>query len=127
MDPNILLWIGQVFLALAMAAVGYGHGLGFDAWSGRPGQAWMAVIGRSRMGVIAALEILAVAGLILPAASGVLPWLTPLAAAGVAILMIAAAIFHAQRPDERPNLILNLFLAAIAILIVYGRVIVSPL
>ena len=127
MDATILLWIGQIFLALAMAAVGYGHGLGFDAWSDRPGQTWMAVVGRSRMGIIAGLEILAVVGLILPAATGVLPWLTPLAAAGVAILMLAAAVFHARRPDERPNIVLNLILALIAILIVYGRTVVSPL
>jgi hypothetical protein len=41
MDANPLLWIGQVLLALAFLTVGYGHSLGFDQWSIRPGMTWI--------------------------------------------------------------------------------------
>jgi len=42
-------------------------------------------------------ELLGGLGLLLPALTGILPWLTPLAAVGLAIIMILASIFHATR------------------------------
>lgn len=127
MDANLLLWIGQVLLALAFLTVGYGHSLGFDQWSVRPGMTWIADIGRGRMRVIAGLETLGAIGLILPAATGILPWLTPVAASCLAILMVFAAVFHLRRPGEAQNIVLNVILGVIAILVAYGRFVVAPL
>jgi uncharacterized membrane protein len=81
MDANLLLWIGQVLLALAFVVVGYNHSLGFDNWSKQPRQEWMLAVGKDRMRIIGILEILGAIGLIVPAATKILPWLTPLAAA----------------------------------------------
>jgi len=41
---------------------------------------WLADIGRDRMRIIGGLETLGAFGLIVPAATGILPWLTPVAA-----------------------------------------------
>src|SRR5450759_3296424 len=103
MDANLLLWIGQVMLALAFLAVGYGHSLGYDQWSIRPGMTWIADVGRGRMRVVAGLETLGAIGLVVPAATGIMPWLTPIAASCLAILMAVSAVYHLRRPGERQN------------------------
>ena len=126
MDANLWLWVGQVLLALAFLVVGYGHSLGFDQTALRPGLGWLTDVGRERMRIIAGLEILGAIGLILPAATGVLPWLTPVAATSFAILMVLAIVFHARRPGEGRNIVLDAILAAVAALVAYGRFVVSP-
>jgi DoxX-like protein len=126
MDANVLLWIGQILLALAFLTVSYGHALGFGDWSARPGMGWLAAVGQARMRAIGGLEALGAIGLILPAATGVLTWLTPVAASCLAVLMALAIVFHARRPDERASIILNGVLGLIALLVAYGRFVVSP-
>ncbi len=42
-------------------------------------------------------EVMAAAGLTLPTFMGILPWLTPLAAAGLAVIMVGAAVLHVRR------------------------------
>src|SRR6266511_1060960 len=126
MDPKLLLWVGQILLALAFLGVGYTHTLGFDQASTRPGMTWLAAVGRDRMRIIAILEILGAIGLILPAGTGVLPWLTPVAATALAVLMVLAIVLHARRPDEGRNIVFNAILGAIAALVAYGRFVVAP-
>ena len=55
------------------------------------------------------------------------PWLTPLAAAAVVVLMLFAVAFHLRRPGEVPNVALNAVLALVAGFIAYGRFVVAPL
>lgn len=127
MDANLLLWIGQILLALGILASSYGHTLGFESAKQRPGMDWLGHVGRDRMRIIGGLEILGAIGLVLPAATGVLPWLTPVAAACLAILMALAAIYHLRRPNEGRNVVLNVILGGIGLAIAYGRFVVAPL
>ena len=92
----------------------------------RPGMGWLTAVGRDNMRIIGVLEVLGSVGLILPAVSGVLPWLTPLAAACFAVLMLLAIVFHARRPGEARSIFLNVILGAIATLVAYGRLVVAP-
>lgn len=64
--------------------------------------------------------------MILPDATGILPWLTPLAAALLALMMLLAAGFHLVR-REYPNIVLNLILLALAAFVAYGRFVIVPL
>ena len=127
MDANLLLWIGQIVLALAFVVFGYGHALGFERLATQPRTRWLTDVGKRNMAAIGVLEILGAIGLVLPAATGILPWLTPLAAAAIALLMVCAAVFHARRPGESPNLVLNVVLGVVAALVAYGRFVVAPL
>jgi predicted transporter len=127
MDANLLLWIGQVLLALAFVGVGFGHAFGFEGMAVRPGMGWLRAVGPSGMRAIGILEVLGGVGLIVPAAVRVLPWLTPTAAALLALLMVFGAVFHVRRPDETRNVTTNLVLGAIAALVAYGRFVVAPL
>jgi hypothetical protein len=127
MDANGALWIGQVLLGLGLLAAWFGHAIGFDRSSTRPGMSWMNAVGRTPMRAIGWLEFLGAAGLILPGLTHVLTWLTPTAAACVVVLMIFAVILHARRPGEGRNIANNVFLAVLAALIAYGRFVVAPL
>jgi uncharacterized membrane protein YphA (DoxX/SURF4 family) len=126
MDPNVLLWIGQVVLALGFLGFGYTHAFGFERASTRPRTAWMADVERDNLRIIGILEILGAVGLILPGATRVLPWLTPVAATALAILMVFAIVFHSRRPREGSNAVFNAVVGALAAAVAYGRFVVAP-
>jgi hypothetical protein len=65
-------------------------------------------------------EVLGALGLVLPMATGILPWLTPLAGVGLAIIVLLAAGFH-LRADERLNALETVLWASIAAVIAIGR------
>lgn len=73
-----------------------------------------------------AAEVLAAIGLTVPGLIKILPWLTPLAATGLVIVMIGAVIFHLPR-REYPNIVLNLVLLVLAAAVAYGRFVLAPL
>lgn len=66
------------------------------------------------------VEVLAGVGLILPAALGIAPVLVPLAAVGVAVLMVGAAVFHLRR-DEAYAVPVNVVILALAVVVAWGR------
>ena len=69
---------------------------------------------------IGVLEILGALGLIVPGLTGVWPWLTPLAALGLAGLMVGAAWVN-YRVRAYLLLAANVVIGALAALIAYGR------
>lgn len=121
---DIALWIAQGLLALAFIAAGFGHTFRFDQFAANPGMGWANAVGRRNMQVIGIFEILGGIGVILPAISGILPWLTPLAAAGLGLIMLFAAVFHLRRGEP---IVGNLVLFAIAVFVVIGRTVIAPL
>lgn len=69
---------------------------------------------------IGILEVLGAIGVVLPWATGILPWLTPVAAIGLVLTMIGAAITHFRR-GEFPNIGMNVMLLLLAAFVAYGR------
>jgi uncharacterized membrane protein YphA (DoxX/SURF4 family) len=66
-------------------------------------------------------ELLGALGLFLPALTGILPWLTPVAAVGLAIIQLLA-IFTEHLPKKEYNVIpVNVLLLAFAVFVVIGR------
>jgi len=122
---DIALWIAQGMLALAFAGAGFLHAFQFDQMLTNPRRAWAADVGRPGMRAIGLLEIAGAIGVVLPALTGILPWLTPLAAAGLTLLMLAAAIFHARR-REFSAIVPNAVLGAIALFVAWGRFVAAP-
>lgn len=62
-------------------------------------------------------EVLGAIGLILPALTGILPILTPLAALGLAIIMVGATVYHMRRHERWfLTVVLGLICVAIAVL-----------
>jgi hypothetical protein len=122
---NIVIWILQILLAFA--AVNHGWLMwSFPKSAQASRMIYMQAIPSGLRHFIAVAEILAAIGLVLPALTGILPWLTPLAAVGIAIIMVSAVIFHILR-KEYPNIVLNLILLILATIIAYGRFVIAPL
>jgi uncharacterized membrane protein YphA (DoxX/SURF4 family) len=120
---NIVLWILQVLVALAFLM----HGLGMlnPPKEARPGMSYIQDLPPNLRRFIGVVEILGAIGLVLPPLVNVLPILTPIAAAGLVIIMVLAAIYHIPR-RENPNIVLNLVLGVLALFVVYGRFVLLP-
>jgi hypothetical protein len=111
-----VLWSVQGFLALFFLFAGLPKitGRGLEQWTG------FSSLPRSLVLSIGIVEVLGAAGLVLPMATGVLPWLTPLAAIGLAINVLMASGYHV-RGGEWLNAIETTIWAAIAAIIAIGR------
>jgi len=122
---NTVLWIVQILLALLFLFHGWMMLTTTTAVS-QPMMGYVLAIPVPFRRFIGVAEILAGVGLILPALTGILPWLTPLAAVALVIVMIGAVLFHIPR-KEYPNIVFNLILLALAAFVAYGRIVVAPL
>jgi hypothetical protein len=113
---NVVLWSVQGFLALFFLAAGVPKliGRGLERWTG------FSDLPRSMVVFIGFTEVLGAAGLVLPMATGIVPWLTPLAAVGLALIVLMATGFH-LRADERVNALETGLWASIAAVIAIGR------
>jgi uncharacterized membrane protein YphA (DoxX/SURF4 family) len=71
-------------------------------------------------------ELLAAAGLILPGVTRILPWLTPLAAAGLMIVTVSATILHLSRGEIGSAVSAAVFFVLVT-LVAYMRWKVKPI
>lgn len=117
---NIALWIAAGLLAFAFTGAGLLKLLTPKDQLVAKGQAWAQDFPPAAVKAIGALEVLGAVGLVLPAALGIATVLTPLAAAGLAVLMLGAAATHTRR-KEFPALAPNLVLIALAVFVAVGR------
>lgn len=113
---ELVLWSVQVFLALFFLAAGAPKviGRGMERWKG------FADLPRGQVILIGLAEVLGAAGLVLPMATGVLPWLTPLAAVDLALIVVMATGFH-LRADERLPALETALWSGSAAMIAIGR------
>jgi uncharacterized membrane protein YphA (DoxX/SURF4 family) len=117
---NIALWIIAGVLALAFLGAGAMKLAQPKEKLAATGMAWVEDFSPGMVKTIGALEVLGALGLILPAALGIIPVLVPIAAVGLAALMVGAAITHARR-KERQMLPVNLVLFALAAVVAVAR------
>jgi uncharacterized membrane protein YphA (DoxX/SURF4 family) len=69
---------------------------------------------------IGALEVLGALGLLVPALTGVATVLVPIAAVGLALLMVGAAATHRRR-GELPMIGINTVLLVLAVVVAWAR------
>lgn len=116
---NIFLWVIQAILAA-------GFGIAGVLKTTQPKQKlvgnlpWVADFSGLTVRFIGAVELLAALGLLLPQMTGIAEILTPVAAAGLAATMLAAAVVHLRR-REPAAIIVNAVLFALAAIVVWGR------
>jgi uncharacterized membrane protein YphA (DoxX/SURF4 family) len=121
---NIALWVVQVLLALAFGMAGFMKlTQPYEQLSKRMG--YVNDFSPTAVKAIGLVELLGAIGLILPAATGVLPWLTPLAAVGLVLTMIGASLTHLRR-QEYPVIGMNVVLLILALIVAYGRFVAFP-
>ena len=85
-----------------------------------PGGGWVMDFGARFVRALGAVEILGAVGLILPALLDIAPILVPLAATGLATIMVGAAIVTYRR-NEFKHVLLNLTYLALAAFVAWGR------
>lgn len=121
---NIALWIVQGLLALVFLMAG-GMKVTQPKEKLAENMAWVNDFSANSVKVIGALELLGAIGVVTPQATGILPILTPLAAVGLALTMIGAAITHLRR-GEMPMIGINVVLLILALFVAYGRFVLVP-
>lgn len=121
---NIALWIVQVLLAALFGAAG-----ATKAAQPRekllPQLPWAEDFSDIQVKIIGVLEFSAAVGLILPPLTGILPWLSPLAALGLVATMMGAILTHLRR-KEYAMIVVNVVLMALALFVAYGRFVAEP-
>ena len=116
---NIALWVFQAVLAGFFVMVGYSHALmPFDQVAREA--TWMNDVPRWLSLLIGYAEIAGGLGLIIPAATRIAPWLTPLAALGLATIMFLAIPFHILK-GEASVIWMHALFAAPGIFVAWGR------
>ena len=120
---RVALWVVQVLLAVLFAFHGYSF---IVVPEGSAAMIENLGLDPTLQMTIGIAEWLAAAGLLLPGITRILPVLTPLAAAGLCLVMICAAVFHLMR-GEAGMAIGNIVIMALAAAVAYGRWKIAPL
>lgn len=116
---NVALWIAAGVLALAFLAAGLTKVVRPREKLAR-NMAWVEDFSSGPVKLIGVLEVLGAIGLILPGITGIAPFLVPLAATGLALLMIGAIVVHARRGERQP-IGANIVLLLLAVFVAWGR------
>jgi uncharacterized membrane protein YphA (DoxX/SURF4 family) len=116
---NIALWIAQILLAAMYGMSGAiktfqtAKAKDMFPWAKNRSEGFVRFIGIS--------ELLGALGLILPLVTGILSWLTVLAAVGLTLIQVLA-IFTEHLPKKEYNVIpMNIVLLALSVFVVIGR------
>jgi len=123
------LWTVQVLWGVFFSITGFGKVLCYKPalWNQALHEVpWFSAAPQDLFIFVGVCEFLGGVGLILPAISGVKPKLTPIAAIGLTLVMILAAVFHIVR-GEYNFLPTNVVLGGVAAFLAYGRLFVRPI
>ncbi|MEZ4710165.1 MAG: DoxX family protein [Caldilineaceae bacterium] len=118
MNLNIALWVAQALLALLFLLTGAMKALQPERTKARLHA--LHDLPTGLVTFIGVSELLGSAGLVLPWLTGILPWLTPLAAAGLALIMLLAIGTHLRLGDHMVS-VMNIVLLGLTLFIGYGR------
>ena len=116
---DLALWIIQIVLALAFLAAGATK-LARRKEDLVDRMGWVETWSPQGVRAVGLVEVLAAVGLVGPAATGVLPVLTPLAALGLVLVMAGASVVHVRRGELR-QVPVNLVLGAASAFVAWGR------
>jgi uncharacterized membrane protein YphA (DoxX/SURF4 family) len=116
---NVFLWIVQALLAVAFLLAGSTKI--FQPKEKLTKQmAWAEPLAPGAIKAIGAAEVLGALGVVLPWATGIAKVLTPIAAVGLAVVMIGAIITHVRR-KEYSALLPPTVLLVLSVIVAIGR------
>lgn len=98
---TVVLWICAAVLAVIYLGTGVMKLVRSKEQLAAMGLGWTEDFSPGVVKLLGALELLAVIGLILPALLHIAPILGPLAATGLALMMIGATVVHLRRKETR--------------------------
>lgn len=122
---NIALWIAQILLAIVYGMAGMMKA--FQTAKAGEMLPWAKRHSDSFVRLVGASELLGALGMILPALTGILPVLTPLAAIGLSLIQILAILMEHLPNKEYKAIPFNVVLFVLSVFVAYGRLVVVPL
>ncbi|CAH0121201.1 MULTISPECIES: DoxX family protein [unclassified Paenibacillus] len=115
---NIAIWIVQGLVALGFLYSGwmkaFRHEKAKESWG------WVKDVSKAFVVFIGLAELLGALGIILPQAVNIAPVLTPIAATGLAAVVLFGALFHVRRKEYR-EIGVNLVFFALTVFVAIGR------
>lgn len=123
---TIGLWVAQAALAAMFAMAGFMKLTSAPADMIAMGLLWVETAPIALVRFIGVAEVLGAIGLILPAATRIMPELTKLAALGLLVIQVLAFGLHAFR-GEFEVLPMNIVLMALAAFVIWGRTKKAPI
>lgn len=119
---NLTLWIAAGLLTVAYLVAGASKLIipKEKIAAITPSARWVEDFNAGTVKAIGALEVLAAAGLVLPATLDIAPVLVPLAAVGLVLLMTGAVITRLRRHEAMP-MVADLVYLALAAFVAWGR------
>src|SRR5918999_5975497 len=117
---NLALWIvAGLLAALFLLAGSTKLFVPRERLAEAPGGGWVNDFSAGFVKALGAVEILGAVGLILPALLDIAPILVPMAAVGLALIMVGAAIVTFRR-REFTHVLLNLIYLALLVFVTFG-------
>ncbi|MDF2724004.1 MAG: DoxX family protein [Paenibacillus sp.] len=115
---NIALWIVQALLGLVFLMAGVTKSFQYE--KAKEKMPWAKEFSKGFVRFVGVSELLGAIGLILPYALGIVPVLTPIAAIGLALIMVLATVYHVRK-NEYSAIGMNIVMLALFIFIAVGR------
>jgi uncharacterized membrane protein YphA (DoxX/SURF4 family) len=115
---NLALWIVQGILACLFIAAGGMKLFAYQKYRAMLEKGGPVGLTHGFFTFLGIAELAGAAGVVLPMALNIAPWLTVWAAAGMAVIMLSASVFHIRR-REPPIMTGALFV--LAVVVVAGR------
>ncbi|MBX7080703.1 MAG: DoxX family protein [Nannocystaceae bacterium] len=122
---HLAAWVAQALLAAAFLMAGFAK-LTSPVEALAAQMPWVTGAMGRFVRLIGAVEIAGALGLLLPAATRIQPRLTVLAALGLAVVMVLAAITHASR-GEWAGIVANVVLGGLAAFVLWARSSKAPI
>ncbi len=120
----IALWVAIGILALANLAVALMKLIRTKEQLASMGEpfAWTGDFSQGQIRLIAVAELLGAVGLVLPRLTGILPWVTGVAAVGIVLLQAGAIVTHLRRGERAivPNVVILLLAVVVAVCVFAG-------
>jgi hypothetical protein len=118
---NVALWvIAGLLAAVFLLAGGNKLIISRARLAKAPGGGWVNDFSAGFIKALGAVEVLGAVGLILPGVLDIAPILVPLAALGLAMVMVGAAITTYRRHEPK-HVLVNLLYLALIIFVAVGR------
>lgn len=117
---NSALWVVSIVLALAFLAAG-AMKVAQSREQLMAKMPWAEDYSDGQVKLIGVVEILGAIGLILPGLTGTAPILVPLAAVGLGLVMLGAAVVHIRRGDGASAAVAPIVFALLCAFVAWGR------
>lgn len=115
---NVVLWIVQGILVVGFIYSGWLKAFKYE--KAKTSWTWVKDVPKGLVFFIGLAELIGALGLILPQATKIAPVLTPIAAVGLAAVVLFGAIFHIRRKEYR-DIGVNIVFLALALFVAIGR------